>query len=96
MKRRLDSLETENNRLKLVVDNEIWVTDHQKAKIQEAVKRRVGHLMKKGYDAHFQSIFSSLKTFFTVPKYDKILRKDFDEAISFIEGWYPKKAEENA
>lgn len=80
--------------LRLVVDNEIFITDHQKAEIQEAVKKRVGYLMKKGYESHFQSIYSALKVFFTVPKYDKILRKDFDEAIDFINGWYPKKAEE--
>lgn len=89
-------MKAEIARLSLIVNNSIYVDDHQKASIQEAVKRRVGYLMKKGYEAHFQSIFSGLKVFFTVPKYDKILRKDFDEAISFIEGWYPKKAEENA
>lgn len=96
LRNQINEVREENQKLKLVVDNEIWITDHQKASIQEAVKRRVGYLMKKGYEAHFQSIFSGLKVFFTVPKYDKILRKDFDEAISFIEGWYPKKAEENA
>lgn len=81
-------------KLKLVVDNEIFINDHQKAEIQEAVKKRVGHLMKKGYEPHFQSIYSALKVFFTVPKYDKILRKDFIEAMDFINGWYPKKSEE--
>ena len=90
----LKILKEENTRLKLIVDNSIYLDDHQCAKVQEAVKSRVGHLKRKGYDAHFQSIFSGLKVFFTVPKYDKILRKDFDEAIEFINGWYPKKAEE--
>lgn len=94
MKRRLDALESENSRLKVIVDNSIYLDDHQRAKVQEAVKNRVGYLMKKGYEAHFQSIFSALKVFFTVPKYDKILRKDFEEAIDFINGWYPKKAED--
>lgn len=89
-------MKAEIARLSLIVNNNVYIDDHQKAKIQEAVKRRVGQLMKKGYDSHFQSIYSDLKVFFTVPKYDKILRKDFDEAISFIEGWYPKKAEEHA
>lgn len=94
MRSQIDSVREENDRLKLIVDNSIYLDDHQKAKVQEAVKSRVGHLMKKGYEAHFQSIFSGLKVFFTVPKYDKILRKDFDEAIEYVNSWYPKKAEE--
>jgi len=80
--------------LRLIVNNSIFLDDHQKAEIQEAVKHRVSFLMKKGYEPHFQSIYSGLKVFFTVPKYDKILKKDFDEAIGFISGWYPKKAGE--
>lgn len=90
----LKLLKEENTRLKLIVNNSVYLDDHQRAEVQEAVKKRVGYLMKKGYEAHFQSIFSGLKVFFTVPKYDKILRKDFDEAIDFINGWYPKKSEE--
>jgi hypothetical protein len=50
-------------------------------------------LSKQGYEKHFQSIFSALKVFFTVPKYNKIKRGDFDKAIEFINGWYPKKDE---
>lgn len=90
----INQIKEENRKLKLVVDNEIYLTENQKAEIQEAVKKRVGQLMKKGFESHFQSIYSALKVFFTVPKYDKILRKDYDAAIEFIAGWYPKKAEE--
>lgn len=93
MKQRLETLEIQNRQLKLVVDNEIWLTDHQKAMVQEAVNHRVGKLKSKGYDAHFQSIYRALKDHFSVPKYDKIKRVDFEHAIDLIKGWYPKKKE---
>jgi hypothetical protein len=87
-------LKQEVNRLRLVVDNEIFLTDHQKADIQDAVIERTHALRRKGYDAHYQSIYRALKAHFSVPKYDKILRKDFDDAMDLIKGWYPKKKEE--
>lgn len=96
LRKEIQETREENKKLSLIVNNSIFLDDHQKAEIQEAVKRRVGYLMKKGYEPHFQSIYSALKVFFTVPKYDKILRKDFDEAMDFVNGWYPKKSEENA
>lgn len=77
--------------LKLVVDNEIWLTENQKAEIQEKVKNRCGVLQNMGYPSSFQGIYSALKTHFGVTKYDKIPRKDFEKAIDFIRGWYPKK-----
>ena len=83
----------EIRKLSLVVDNEIHLNDNQLAAVQEAVKHRVGELSKQGYEKHFQSIFSALKVFFSVPKYNKIKRGDFDKAIDFINGWYPKKDE---
>lgn len=81
----------EVHRLAVVVDNEVWLTDHQKAQIQEAVKYRCGFLKRQGYAATFQALYSALKTHFTVPKYDKIKRKDFDHALDYIRGWYPPK-----
>lgn len=94
MKQRLENLEIQNIQLKLVVDNEIWITDHQKSDIQEAVNKRTGKLKHLGYDAHFQGIYRALKDHFSVPKYDKIKRVDFDRAIDLIAVWYPKKKEE--
>lgn len=96
MKQRLETLEIQNRQLKLVVDNEIWLTDHQKAMVQETVNHRVGKLKSKGYDAHFQSIYRALKDHFSVPKYDKIKRVDFEHAIDLIKGWYPKKKDDIA
>lgn len=83
----------EIRKLSLVVDNEIHLNDHQLAEVQEAVKARVAYLLTQGYEKHYQSIYSALKTHFTVPKYDKIKRNDFDRAMDFIKGWYPKKNE---
>ena len=95
MKQRLEKLEVENNQLRLVVDNEVWLTDHQKASIQEAVNKRVGKLKSRGYDAHFQGIYRTLKDHFTVPNYSKIKRSDFETAMDIIQGWFPKKKEDD-
>lgn len=82
-------LKHEVSEIKKVVDNEVWLTERQKKTVQDSVSRRVFELRRKGHDAHFQTLYSSLKRFFGVSKYDKIPRKDFDEAVSFIVGWYP-------
>jgi hypothetical protein len=94
LKEREMAQETEIRKLSLVVDNQLYLTDTQCAEVQEAVRKRIGKLMKNGYEAHFQSIFTALKTHFTVPKYNKIARKDFEAAIDFINGWYPRKKDE--
>lgn len=77
------------DQLKTVVDNEVWLTERQKKDVQDTVSRRVFELKRKGQEAHFQTLYSSLKRFFGVSKYDKIPRKDYQEAIDFIKGWYP-------
>lgn len=92
----LNAVKEENRKLSLIVDNSMYIDDHQKGEIQDAVCKRVGELMKIGYDPHFQSIYRALKSHFTVPKYDKILMKDFPVAIDLIKGWYPRKNEQNA
>lgn len=86
-------LEDNVRTLKLVVDNEVWITEHQKSDIKEAVKSRVGRLKSKAIDAHFQGCYGDLNTYFGVAKYDKIARKDFEQAMEFIQGWFPKKKE---
>ena len=92
MKNRVQSLEENNRKLSLVVDNEIVLTSHQRAEIQQAVDRRQGDLNKEGYtSAHFQGIYKTLKTHFNVPGYAEIKRSDFDKALNIIAGWYPKK-----
>ena len=77
--------------LKLVVDNEIWLTENQKADIKDRVMNRTGVLKQLGYQSSFQGVYSALNTHFNVPKYDKIPRKDYERALDFIRGWYPKK-----
>jgi hypothetical protein len=101
LEQKTNRLEEENSELKqsvrhlsLVVDNEIWITDHQRAEIREAVGKRVGYLKTQFIDAHFQGLYSALNTYFGVPKYDKIKRVDFEQAMQFIAGWFPKKKEE--
>jgi hypothetical protein len=88
-----EELRKDMKHLSLVVDNEVWITEHQKSDIRDAVKSRVGKLKSQTIDAHFQGCYGDLNTFFSVGKYDKIARKDFDQAIDFIQGWFPKKKE---
>ena len=57
-----------------------YLTDQQCWAIQSAVGKRA-----KGVGAHFQTIYRALKARFQVPTYTRILSKDFDEAIAFIE-----------
>lgn len=93
----LESKQAELNQafthLSLVVDNEVWITDHQKADIKQAVLSRVGSLKRQAIDAHFQGAFSDLNKFFNVPKYDKIKRADYAQAMEFVNGWFPKRKE---
>lgn len=91
IKARQAQQEQQIQRLAVVVDNEVWLTDHQKAEIQGAVKWRIAWLKREGYEATFQALYSALKTHFNVPKYDKIKRKDFDHALAFVKGWYPPR-----
>lgn len=91
MEQRQNKLEQGLNQLQLVVDNEVWLTENQKCDIQELVNSRVAELRKKGYSAHYQSIYRTLKSHFSVPKYDKIARKDYENAVELICGWYPRK-----
>ncbi|BFH70642.1 antirepressor [Paenibacillus dendritiformis] len=96
LEQRTTGVEQEVSALKQVVDNEVWITESQRNRIREAVNLRVGQLMKNGYrNAHFQGIYSSLKTHFGVSKYDKIPRKDFETAMDIIRGWYPKRREDD-
>lgn len=92
MKQENAELKRTVNHLEVVVDNEIILTRQQRAEIQQAVNRRQGELNNEGYNsAHFQGIYSSLKTHFNVPSYAEIKRTDFQSALNLIAGWYPKK-----
>ncbi|MBP0725560.1 ORF6C domain-containing protein [Bacillus sp. RG28] len=81
--------EQEVIQLKLVVDNEVWITEHQKQQIKDMVGKRVYGLRNEGYESSFQAIYGALKRHFGVAKYDKIPRKEFETAAKFINGWYP-------
>lgn len=77
--------------LEVVVDNEVWLTEHQKADVKQAVNSRVGYLKSERVECHFQTIFSALNAFFNVSQYNKIPRKDYGQAMEFVKGFYPKK-----
>ncbi|MCY9529144.1 Rha family transcriptional regulator [Paenibacillus alvei] len=92
LEQRTQGVEQEVTALKRVVDNEVWITEIQKCRIREEVNKRLTTLRYLGYDNAFhQGLYSALKSHFGVAKYDKIPRKDYDIAISFIQGWYPKR-----
>lgn len=97
LEQRTDGIEQEVSALKNVVDNEVWITEAQRGQIRTAVNNRARHLLINGYgNAHFQGIYSTLKTHFGVSKYDKIPRKDFDIALEIIRGWFPKTRQSRA
>ncbi|MBG9840817.1 MULTISPECIES: ORF6C domain-containing protein [Bacillus cereus group] len=80
----------EMNKMKLLVDNELRLTEQHKGAVQRKVKQRVFELKKEGYDnASYQGIYGALKRHFGVAKYDKIPRKYYQNAMRFIAGWYP-------
>ncbi|MEW9575563.1 ORF6C domain-containing protein [Bacillus toyonensis] len=92
IKSRQDYTEEEMNKMKLLVDNELWLTEQHKGAVQRKVKQRVFELKKEGYDnASYQGIYGALKRHFGVAKYDKIPRKYYQNAMRFIAGWYPPK-----
>ena len=57
-----------------------YITDAQQREIQRAVGRH-----SEGYGINYQTIYSALKNHFNVPSYKRILEKDFEAAISFIQ-----------
>lgn len=90
IKSRQDHTEEEMTKMKLLVDNELWLTEQHKGAVQRKVKQRVFELKKEGYDnASYQGIYGALKRHFGVAKYDKIPRKYYQNAMRFIAGWYP-------
>lgn len=90
MKSRQDHAEEEMNKMKLLVDNELWLTEQHKGAVQRKVKQRIFELKKEGYvNASYQGIYGALKRHFGVAKYDKIPRKYYQNAMRFIAGWYP-------
>lgn len=85
----------ELSKLRLVVDNEIWITENQKAELRSAVNSRVYTLQKEEYEVHYQAVWGALKRHFGVAKYDKIPRKFFETAMNFVNGWYPPKKQQS-
>ena len=57
-----------------------YITDAQQREIQRAVGRR-----SEGYGINYQTIYSALKNHFNVPSYKRILEKDFEAALAFIQ-----------
>ncbi|PDZ03892.1 Rha family transcriptional regulator [Bacillus cereus] len=90
IKSRQDHTEEEMNKMKILVDNELWLTEQNKGAVQRKVKQRVFELKDEGYvNASYQGIYGALKRHFGVAKYDKIPRKYYQNAMRFIAGWYP-------
>lgn len=52
MKSRQDHAEEEMNKMKLLVDNELWLTEQHKGAVQRKVKQRVFELKKKVMTMH--------------------------------------------
>ncbi|QWH09556.1 Rha family transcriptional regulator [Bacillus mycoides] len=90
VKKRQQQVEEDMNKMKFLVDNEVWLTEQNKEAVQRKVKRRVFELKEEGYDnASYQAVYGALKKHFGVAKYDKIPRKYYQNAMKFVSGWYP-------
>jgi len=90
IKDRQSHTETELSKVKLLVDNEVWLTEPQKESVQRRVKRRVFELKEEGYNnGSHQAIYGALRKHFGVTKYYKIPRKFYQNAMKLVNGWYP-------
>ncbi|MED2934892.1 ORF6C domain-containing protein [Bacillus wiedmannii] len=90
VKERQQQVEEDINKMKFLVDNEVWLTEQNKEAVQRKVKRRVFELKEEGYsNASYQAVYGALKKHFGVAKYDKIPRKYYQNAMKFVSGWYP-------
>ncbi|MGY3419173.1 Rha family phage regulatory protein [Bacillus mycoides] len=90
LKTRQDHTDEELSKVKLLVDNEVWLTEQNKEAVQRKVKRRVFELKEEGYsNTSYQAVYGALKKHFGVAKYDKIPRKYYQNAMKFVSGWYP-------
>lgn len=90
----LDEVQTDIDELK----NSLTLTHGQELAIQEAKRRRVRDMFDRYGDDHpfldskakFHSrCGSDLKKAFNVPRYGEILRKDFEEALQYVQAWRP-------
>ena len=90
----LDDMQEEITELK----NNYTLTHGQELAIQEAKRRRVRDMFDRYGDDHpfldtkakFHSrCGSDLKKAFNVPRYGEILRKDFEEAMQYVQAWRP-------
>ena len=90
----LDEVQTDIDELK----NSLTLTHGQELAIQEAKRRRVRDMFGRYGDDHpfldskakFHSrCGSDLKKVFNVPRYGEILRKDFEEALQYVQAWRP-------
>lgn len=86
------------NELKDKVDNQMTIDYAQQLAIEQAKKVRVETVWRdlegrsEMYDTKrkvYSRIGNDLKRAFRVPSYRNIRRKDFDEAINYINGWRP-------
>ena len=89
IKSRQDHTEEEMSKMKLLVDNELWLTEQHKGAVQRKVKQRVLNLKRRLCQCIVSGIYGALKRHFGVAKYDKIPRKYYQNAMRFIAGWYP-------
>lgn len=90
-----------NNRvskLEHVIEDQLTIDFGQQRVIEKAKGRRIYFLWEQGHvdkEVHsttrklFGLLGKNLKDAFDVNSYRDILKKDFDEALKFIEGWRP-------
>lgn len=92
--KRTDTIEHEVVLLRYAMDKEIWLTPDNCRTIQKAVAAKVRQLMKGSEDKglrrrYFSAIWNAVKDRFRIHNYHVIARKQFNDAVLFVEEWYP-------
>ncbi|MFS0784751.1 ORF6N domain-containing protein [Bacillus sp. 1P06AnD] len=88
----LNSLKSDVMEIKRQVSEEIVLNHGQQQSLQHAIKKRVEGI-KDDYDLSktqlYSQIHSHLRRAFAAPKYIFVKRRDFEEAISWVQSWRP-------
>lgn len=93
---RLDEVEKDVSDLKDKFENELSLTHGQAVSLNHAVKKRVEKLWSEGIKGTletkqqmYRNLYSQLYRAFQAPTYREVRRKDFEDAMRWVEAWRP-------
>jgi len=89
---RMDKFEDSLVRMRYELDKEVYLKPDQCRAIQKAVAHKVYELAGEDKEIrrkYFAAIWRAVKDCFRVGNYHVIPRKQFNDALLFIEDWFP-------